>query len=194
MSFRSTILVISCTLLSTQAFCQTTQNHLTPKHTLALYLGVGPNYYFNNLVIGKNRVNEFNYSFIGRFMWEPGHLLSVGVESGYYRLYTLTTPQPTNARIANSAVPIHIVVSMKFLKNFYFNFTMGQSMLINKASSDTYGNADAVTWSLADFGSSVGFRHRFKSRISIGMETRYYYSTGNDDSNIALVAMVGYNF
>ena len=65
-------------------------------------------------------------------MWEPEHVLSVGIESGYYRLYTLTGPDTLHANIANSAIPIQLVISMKFLKSFYFNFSMGQSKLINK--------------------------------------------------------------
>ena len=164
------------------------------KRRFAFYGGVGPNYYFNNLVIGKNLVNELNYSFMGRLMWEPEHLLSVGIESGYYRLYTMNTPEPTHAHIANTAIPIQIVVSMKFLKTFYFDFSMGQSILLNKVNSETNGNFDASTVSLADFSGTLGYRYRFKNRISVGAEAKFFYSTGFVDRNIALIFVGGYKF
>src|ERR1700712_2697089 len=107
------ILILGCSM---QAMAQTTTSQQDTHH-FAFYGGFGPNLYFNNLAIGKNYVNTFNYSFTGRFMWEPGHVLSIGVESGYYRMYTLTTPQPNQVHIANSAIPLQIVLSMKFWEN-----------------------------------------------------------------------------
>jgi hypothetical protein len=185
------ILMIVC---SAQAIAQTNSDAQLKKRRFAIYAGIGPNYYFNNLVTGKKLVNEFNYSFMTRFMWEPEHLLSVGIETGYYRLYTLNTSAPTQAHIANSAIPIQIVLSMKFLKTFYFDFSMGQSILLNKVNSDTYGNFDASTLSVADFAGTLGYRHRFKSRISVGAEAKFFYSTGFDDRNIALIFVGGYKF
>ena len=185
------IVVIAC---STNSIAQTNDHPQSKKRRFAFYGGFGPNYYFNNLAIAKNLVNEFNYSFVGRFMWEPEHLLSVGIETGYYRLYTMNTPEPTHAHIANSAIPIQLVVSMKFLKTFYFNFNMGQSILLNKVNSDSYGNFDASSVSLADFTGTLGYRHRFKNRFSVGAEAKFFYSTGFVDRNIALIFVGGYKF
>ena len=47
-----------------------TNSTTTPKnHKFTFYLGVGPNYYFNNLVLAKDKVKELSYSFVGRLMW-----------------------------------------------------------------------------------------------------------------------------
>src|SRR4051812_40017259 len=59
-------------------------------HRNSVYIGAGPNIYFNNLVFLKNEVHELNYSFVGRYMWEPEHLLTIGFETGYYRLYRIS--------------------------------------------------------------------------------------------------------
>jgi len=92
------------------------------KHFTA-YGGIGPSYYFNNLVVGKQGVHEFGYSVVGRFMWEPEYFLSLGVETGYFRLYSADYENGSNnAHITNSLVPIQLIVSMKFLKNYYCNF------------------------------------------------------------------------
>jgi len=166
------------------------------KHRFAVYGGFGPNYYFNNLVIGKNQVNEFNYSFAGRFMWEPEHFLSLGIESGYYRLYTLKASSPTDgtAHIINSAVPIQVVISMRFLDNFYCNFSMGQTILFNHATSSNYGDFSATSWSFADIGAALGYRYYVSKRISVSAEAKFFYSTHLDDKNLALVFMAGYKF
>jgi hypothetical protein len=185
------VLTIGCSM---QAIAQTDNSSQSGEHHFAIYGGLGPNYYFNNLVIGKNLVNDFNYSIVGRFMWEPGHLLSVGVETGYYRLYTLDSPPPTQAHIANSTVPLQIVLSMKFLKAFYFNFSMGQSILLNKVHSEAYGNFDATRVSVADFTGTLGYRYRLNSKFSIGAEAKYYYSSSFVDENVALVFVGGFSF
>ncbi|HEY4323804.1 MAG TPA: hypothetical protein VGN20_07450 [Mucilaginibacter sp.] len=186
------VLVIAC---STPAIAQTNNSSQSgeQKH-FAIYGGLGPNFYFNNLVIGKNLVNEFNYSIVGRFMWEPGHLLSLGIETGYYRLYTLDTPAPTQAHIANSAIPLQVVLSMKFLKAFYFNLSMGQSILHNRVNSETYGNFDANKVSVADFTGTLGYRRMLNNRFSIGAEAKYFYSSSFVDENIALVFVGGFRF
>jgi putative flippase GtrA len=166
----------------------------TKKHRISFYGGFGPNYYFNNIVTFKDNVNSFNYSFTGRFMWEPGHLLSLGIESGYYRLYTVDVSQPSSAHIANTAIPIQLVISMKFLKSWYFNFNMGQSCLLNKVHATGYGDFNATTWSLSDFAGSIGYKYRLKNRISLGAETKFLYISSTNDKNIALLFMAGYNF
>ncbi len=183
------LLIIACSI---HAIAQTT-NYTKPKRKkFAVYAGVGPNYYFNNMELGKSYVNKFNYSFTGRVMWEPEHLLSLGIESGYYRLYTYNTPNEVH--IANTAIPIQIVLSMKFLQNFYVNFAMGQSVLLNKVNTESSGSFSASTFSVADFSGTLGYRHMLGNRFSISTEAKFYYSSAYVDRNIALLFGGGYRF
>ena len=74
-------------------------------------------------------MNEVNYSIAGRLMWEPEHYLSLGIESGYYRLYSLdvnSSDDSTSVHILNVAIPIQLVISMKFFENFYASFSFGR--------------------------------------------------------------------
>ncbi|NCD70040.1 outer membrane beta-barrel protein [Mucilaginibacter agri] len=185
------LLVIACSL---HAIAQTSDYTKPKRKKFAVYAGVGPNYYFNNLELGKSYVNNFNYSFTGRVMWEPEHLLSLGVETGYYRLYTYNTPQPNHVHIANTAIPIQIVVSMKFLQSFYANFSMGQSVLLNKIETENNDNFSASSFSVADFGGTLGYRKMLGNRFSISTEAKFYYSSGFVDRNIALLFVGGYRF
>lgn len=160
-----------------------------------IYGGVGPSYYFNNLVIGKNGVNELGYSVVGRFMWEPEYRLSLGFETGYFQLYSADYNKGQDkAHIKNVAIPIQIVISMKFLKNYYCNFSMGQSILLNKVTASVAGDFNASVVSLGDFGATVGYRRPVGERIFLGAEVKGYYSSKLDDKNIALAFMAGYRF
>ena len=195
MYLRSIFFVSLICLLSSGLAAQTTSPTKNKRLKWALYAGVGPNYYFNNLKVGKDLVKPFNYSFVARFMWEPEHFLSLGIETGYNRLYTLKASNSSgqNAHIINSAVPIQIVVSMKFLNDYYFNFSMGQSILFNKATA-TNGNFDATSFSFADLGAALGYRRAISERFVLSAEAKFYYSTHLDDKNIALIFMAGYRF
>ncbi len=187
---RLTLIVAVVLLGSYQVEGQTHEK----KRVVAVYAGLGPNYYFNNLVLAKNKVNELNYSFVGRIMWEPGNLLSLGFETGYNRFYSvdLSTSNNGTAHIVNAAIPIQLVISMKFLRSYYANFTMGQSMLLNRVGTSNYGRYDANVVSLGDFGAAIGYRKAWKPRFTIGGELKGYYSSKLDDKNIALVFVVGY--
>ncbi len=185
------LLICSFTLNGT---AQTSKPPKEKKHRFSFYGGVGPSYFFNNLVTSKDQVNPWNYNIVGRFMWEPPFFLSLGIETGYFRLYTVNYSQPVSAHISETAVPIQMVVSMKLMKNYYFNFAMGQSYLINKAEAAGYGSNNATNWSLADFSASFGYRHKFPSRFSLGAETKFFASSAYNNATLSLVFMAGYNF
>jgi hypothetical protein len=165
----------------------------------SIYGGAGPSYFFNNLILFKNDVSPFNYAFSVRFMWEPQHsFLSLGFETGYYRLYTASSTvtngaQTTTAEVKNSSIPIQIVVSMKFSPKIYANWSMGQSILISKVDAPgTTGSFNSQATSLADFSATLGYRFIQKARISYAAEFKGYYSSGYANGTIALFFIVGY--
>jgi hypothetical protein len=194
MFLRKIIIGVLLIVCSMHSIAQTSDYSQPKTRKFAVYAGFGPSYYFNNLQIGKDYVNEFNYAIVGRFMWEPEHLLSLGIETGYYRLYSFNTPDPKAVHISNTAIPLQVVVSMKFLKSLYVSFSMGQSILINKASSDGYGDFKANSVSLADFTSTLGYRRWLNSRFSIGGEIKGFYSTGFTDKTLTVAAVGGFKF
>ncbi len=190
---RRSIMLLTVLVLTT-VFVNAQDEMPEKRHRNSVYLGVGPNYYFNNLVAFKNEVNEFNYSFVGRYMWEPEHLLSIGFETGYYRLYNIKFNGANHTVIRNSAIPFMLVVGTRFLKNYYFNFAIGRSMLINDITTDADGNYDASVLSLADFNTTVGYKKRLNDRFSLSSELKWYYASKASDMNLALAFVVGYGF
>lgn len=180
-------------LLALVSWQASAQMDSTMKHRFTVYAGVGPNYYFNNLVLFKSLVNELNYSVVGRIMWEPEHRLSVGIEAGYYRLYTLNFPGVLNTKIANTAVPIQVVIGMRIHRNFYTNLSMGFSFLTNDVTTNFAGDFDARALSAADFTLTLGYKKMISDRFSLGAETKLFYSSHAVDGNVALAFVAGYS-
>ena len=181
---------LACTLVHAQGDSTSSR-----ESRFTFYLGVGPNYYFNNLEILKDQVNEVNYAVIGRIMWEPKYRLSLGIESGYNRLYTINEDfkqASGSVSIVNSAIPISFVVQMKFFENFYANFNIGTTILQNKVSTTDYGDFNASTISLGDFGGGIGYRKALKPRLYLGAETKFFWSAKLEDRNLSLLFMAGY--
>ncbi len=170
------------------------QDAVPKRHRFAVYGGIGPNYYFNNLVKFNSQVNEVNYSFVARFMWEPEHLLMLGFEAGYYRLYSINFNGPAKTSIRNSAIPFQLVVGIKFARSFYYNFGIGRSLLINDISTKADGDYDASVLSLADFTNTLGYKKKFNDRWSLSSELKLYYASKASDMNLALAFVAGYSF
>lgn len=195
MTYRSILIGTLLGIMAvSQVVAQTTDAKPVKNGRWVVYGGIGPNYYFNNLDLGAQRVTELNYSFVARVMWEPEYFLSLGFETGYNRLYSMSgdSPQTGHVSIVNVAIPIQFVVSMKFGKHYYANFNVGQGFLLNNVSTELLGNYDASVVSFGDFGLTAGYRRDISQRFMLGAELKGYYSTKLDDKNIALVFMAGY--
>jgi hypothetical protein len=186
------LLAVACMFLVAPGAGAQDQPVRPKQHKFAIYAGLGPNIYFNNLVLAKEYVKEANYSFMGRFMWEPEHLLSIGIESGYYCLYRVDFGDQSDVKIANYAIPIMLAVNMKFLKNFYINVTTGQSILKNNVSNTIQGDINASTLSLGDFSGALGYRRQWKKTMTLGVEGKFFYASKLNDKNVALLFTAGF--
>jgi hypothetical protein len=199
MRIQKFIILVFCCFLAVRSIAQNEQPENTVYHKFSVYAGVGPSYFFNNLHAFKDDVNSLGYAISARVMWEPQHsFLSLGFETGYYRLYSVsstvtTTNGTSSAHVTNSSVPLMLVVSMKFSKQLYADWAMGQSVTFNEVNSPGFDtNHNAKTWSLADFTATVGYRFIQKARISYAAEIKGYYSSSYSNGTIAVVFIVGY--
>jgi hypothetical protein len=187
------VVIFSC-FLALGSYAQNADNGVTGKYRkFALYGGVGPSYFFNNLKILKDDVSNFKYAFSLRGMWEPPNsFVSLGLETGYYRLYTVKSTTP-KGDVSNSTVPILFVAGMKFSQKFYAFWSMGQSITFNKVSNtDSSYNFNNSVWSVADFAATFGYRLVQKERISYNVELKGFYSSKYENATIALLFIVGF--
>ena len=186
-------IVILCSSFALGSYAQNSEGYEGKYRPFSIYAGAGPSLFINNLVMSKDDVKPFKYAISARFMWEPKNsFVSLGIESGYYKLYTVSSSSP-KADVSNSAIPILFVVSMKFGKKFYGDFCMGQSVTKSKVSNtDSSYNFNSSTWSFSDFSAAIGYRFVQKQRISYSAELKGFYSSGYENATIALLFIVGF--
>ena len=89
-----------------------------PDYTLTTEFGAGYSYYLTDMEY--NDLNKNGFAGTLRFMWNPEHLLSVGLETGYYYLYSIRV-EDMNTEFGNSkfsasmiAVPVYFVIKMNY--------------------------------------------------------------------------------
>ena len=189
----STFFSLAFCFITSCCFAQNGDGVTGKYHKFSVYAGAGPSLFINNLQILKDQVKPFQYAVSARFMWEPKNsMVSLGFETGYYRLYSVESTKP-KANVVNTAVPLLFVVSMKFSKKFYADWSMGQSLNYSKVSNtDSSYNFNSKTTSFADFSATIGYRFVQKEKISYAAEIKGFYSSGYENTTIALLFIVGF--
>lgn len=145
-------------------------------------IGAGWSHYINNLENGdQNMKNDFAaLSF--RFFWEPEHRLSLGLETGYYKLFKITNQvnQDTSVQIDRSLVPLLLLVRMRIVDNVYLGAGMGISIITNKASG---AGQEIVTKmnSLANFELSGSYIYPLSKHWLVGGEFKVFHSGTLED-------------
>jgi hypothetical protein len=193
MRIHKIILAITFCFIAGRSIAQNGEGVTGKYHAFAVYAGAGPSYFFNNLVILKDDVSSFKYAISARVMWEPEHsFVSLGIETGYFRLYSVHSTQP-KADVTNSTIPLQFVVGMKFSQRVYATWAMGQSFTINKVSNtDSSYNFNNTVASLADFSATIGYKFVTKPKISYAAEIKGFYSSKYENATIALLFIVGF--
>ncbi|MEI6456806.1 MAG: hypothetical protein WCO93_11010 [bacterium] len=152
----------------------------------SLTVGLGWTHYINNLEIGADEATTNSLGVSLKFFWEPEHRLSLGLESGFYRLYKVKSA--ADADIAGdatmSAIPLLLVVRMRIVDQFYLSAGAGLSVMFNKVNiQDLITNSTILSLSNYQFSGSYlypvgkhwGFGGEFKL-ILYGKATDWIYT------------------
>ena len=150
----------------------------------------GYGHFFNDFkdVPSENMSNHLP-SFIGRIMWEPEHLLKIGLESGFYWLYkTHDVPAIVGKDKLNSSttlVPIFLNVTMRIYGNFYATAVSGYTIMYYNVESDE-GKAVGSDLSLSNFAVGASYIYPFSNKWKFGAEFRYMRLSLTEDNYINL--------
>jgi hypothetical protein len=151
-------------------------NHYT------LTIGAGWTHYINNL---ENGDQDMKNNFAGvsfKFFWEPEHRLSLGLETGYYKLFKVTDQvnADTSVQIVRTMIPMLLLVRMRIVDNFYLGAGMGISLFTSKASG---AGQEIVTKmsSLSNFELSGSYIYPLSKHWLVGGELKVYHSGSLDE-------------
>ncbi|MGB5849752.1 MAG: hypothetical protein WBH40_14765, partial [Ignavibacteriaceae bacterium] len=133
-----------------------------------------------------------------RLMWEPEHLLSIGIESGYLHLYDISTQRSLeNGKTFNvsselTAVPIITVFSMELIENF--RLSIGSGLFILTSKVDALGNPVNSTQVSTGSLASGSYFYPLSHTISLGGEIKYYLINKIEDGDLTLQFSLQYRF
>lgn len=185
-------ILIGVFLLSCATFGQMTDT----TYSVSTEIGIGYSRYFTTM--DYNDLNKNGFSGTVRVMWNPEHLLSIGLETGYQYLYSINVSDystefgNTNFSASMYTVPIFIVFAMKIAPNVKLSAGSGMYMLYN--AGELFG--DQLSSNQISIGARAGIAYTYpiNNSISIGGELLYSYFSKIQDQTVAIQFMFIYDF
>lgn len=162
---------------------------------VSTYLGVGYARFISDL--DTEGFNKSGFAGTIRLMWEPDHLLSLGLESGYLQLYKLSNKQVSvlgndfEVSTELTAIPIFTVFSMKIIKNF--KLSIGSGLLILGSSVDALGNPVSSSQTSTGAFGAASYLYPLSKMFFLGGELKYYYINKIENGDLTLQLMLRVN-
>ena len=126
-------------------------------------------------------------------MWEPAYKVSLGLKTGYYKIYTVSfTGARANANFDLTAIPIQIFVQTKISKNFYAFYGMGPTVCLNTMQASNGETINATFTSFADMSAGFGYRKSVNKKLLLGTEFEYFHSSKSAENILTLTFVAGW--
>lgn len=120
-----------------------------------------------------------------RIMWQPEHLLRLGIESGFYHVYDYKGRGTERSEASMNTLPVHLAFMMELFRNFEINFGFGTSLLfITFERGADYSESTQYSSSMS---LSASYLLPLSEGFKLGAEGKYYYLGKIKDSNLSLM-------
>ena len=165
-------------------------------YSLSTEVGLGYSRFYTTMDYDKLNKNGFSGTI--KVMWNPEHLLSIGLETGYQFLYSFnydgyeTEFGTTDISASMYTIPVFIIFSMKILPNIKLSAGSGIYLLYNSAES--FG--EEISSNQLSIGAHTGISYTYplNESISIGGELLYSYFSKIQDQTVAVQFLFIYDF
>jgi len=157
----------------------------------SLTVGLGWAHYINTLVIGKDQATINSLGVSLKFFWEPEHRLSLGLETGFYRLYKVKANSAAGdaGQATMSALPLLLDIRMRIVDHFYLSAGAGLAVMFNKVTGiDTKINSNIL--SLSNYQFSGSYLYPLKKHWLVGGEFKVLNFGKTDDWMYSLQALL----
>ena len=162
-----------------------------PASHYTLAIGVGWSHYFANmdLVPARNVKKDFiGASF--RFMWEPEYRLSLGLETGLYRIFrvdsTLTSEYTLDAKMY--VVPLLLVIRMRIVDHFYLSVAPGLAVQFSQISG-IGEKISSTQYSMSNFEGCASYLYPLSKHLIVGGEARIFHFGKTNDYIMSINAV-----
>jgi len=139
----------------------------------SLAVGVGWSHCINTLEIGKDNASVNSAGISLKFFWEPEHRLSLGLETGYYRLYKVKsdTWETDHGQATMSAIPLLLNVRMRIVDHFHLSAGAGLAIMLNKVEG-VGGTLSNTILSLSNYQFSGSYIYPLTRHWQVGGELK----------------------
>ena len=161
---------------------------------LSIQGGFGWTHYNNNLVIGHSSARNNFFGGSLRIMWEPEHRLSIGIETGYYKLYDVTLEPGDVGNAEMAVIPLMANIRMKIVKGLFITGGTGAAFL--KSAVHTPGNpvTESTENSYSNAQVSILYLFKLTEQFGIGSEAKIMWIDKTNDSFYSFQAIASYRF
>jgi len=141
-------------------------------------------------------LNQNGYNFKIRLMWQPEHLLRVGVESGDHHLYSYdesslkTEFGTTDAHSSLTATPIFFVAAMEILPDIELLGGIGPTIL--HSYFEAYGAENRSSQISTSYFIAGRYEYPVNEQLAIGGELNYYNISKIEDATLSLQFILSY--
>lgn len=165
-------------------------------YSLSTEVGVGYSRFFTTMDYDDLSKNGFSGTL--RVMWNPEHLLSIGLETGYQYIYSIDVSNydtefgTTDFSASMYTIPVLISFAMKVAPNVKLTAGTGMYLLYN--SGNLFG--EALESSQISIGAHIGVAYAYpiNNSISLGGELLYSYFSKLQDQTVAIQFLFIYDF
>lgn len=160
------------------------------QNNFSVAAGAGWFHYINTLDLGADLAHTNHTGYTFRFMWEPEHRVAMGLESGFYTLYTLDRPAGTASL---TTIPLLLSFRIRVLPDFYL--AGGPGMAIMYSDVTVLNNtANSSFLSLANLHVSAMYRKKINDRFDIGGEFKFLNFGKTEDYGYSIQVVGAYHF
>ncbi|NWF88389.1 MAG: hypothetical protein HXY50_02900 [Ignavibacteriaceae bacterium] len=159
--------------------------------------GLGYSYFLTSLS-ELDGLNPHSFNSTIKIMWQPEHLLRVGIESGYLSFYSYKQTGftseygTTDVKSSLAAVPIILAFAMELFDRIEVSSGVGIYFLFSEI--DSYNNNVSSSVFSNGYYASLSYFHPLYRDISIGGELKYYYISKIEDADLSLQLTLKYSF
>ena len=173
---RKNIIILIFVLLTPAVFATGKDSTRVRLNRYSLAIGVGWTHYINTLELGKDNATINSVGTSLKFFWEPEHRLSLGLETGFYRLYSVKNKSYSDVKgeATMSAIPFLLAIRMRIVDNFYLSAGGGLALMINNVSVS--GNkVSSKILSMANYQLSGSYIYPLSKHWNVGGEVKALY-------------------
>jgi len=185
------VIILLLVFLTLAVFSQQPGTDKPRLNHYSVTIGIGWTHYINNMDYGDNNIHKDFAGVSCKFFWEPEHRLSLGLETGYYELFSVSEPinNYVTLETKRNVVPLLLLVRMRIVDHFHLSVGMGLAMILNKTSG---ADQKIVTksWSLSDYELTGSYIYPVGKHLRLGAEVTMFNFGLLDDWMYSVQALI----